>query len=193
MTNNYYLLITYIVRIFFIVDVFINLIRKNYYFLSICIAGILLTFWPILYKKIFKRNVSLSINISTIIFIFLSLYLGTMHGFYNLFWWDFMLHFISGIMLSFLGIDILKVLIKKEQLLKMFYPLFLPTYTVSFSTLCGVIWEIYEFSMDNLFRLNMQLTKTTGVTDTMSDLIADLLGGICISLYIYFKNKRLRL
>ena len=104
-----------------------------------------------------------------------------------------MLHFISGIMLSFLGIDILKVLIKKEQLPKMFYPLFLPTYTVSFSTLCGVIWEIYEFSMDNLFRLNMQLTKTTGVTDTMSDLIADLLGGICISLYIYFKNKRLRL
>jgi hypothetical protein len=37
----------------------------------------------------------------------------------------------------------------------------------------GVLWEVFEFGMDELFGLNMQ---KSGLADTMYDLIVDIFG-----------------
>jgi hypothetical protein len=37
----------------------------------------------------------------------------------------------------------------------------------------GVLWEIFEFGMDQLFGMNMQ---KSGLMDTMGDLIVDVIG-----------------
>ncbi|MCS4454523.1 hypothetical protein JTT01_18165 [Clostridium botulinum] len=62
--------------------------------------------------------------------------------------------------------------------------IFIFIFILSFAALCGVVWEIYEFTIDTLFNLDMQGVEYTGVTDTMVDLIADLIGSI-ISYIIY--------
>ena len=68
---------------------------------------------------------------------------------------------------------------------------FIFLYIISFVALCGVLWEIYEFTADTIFNLDMQGVSFTGVTDTMEDFIADLVGGIIPALYGYniFKGK----
>lgn len=49
-----------------------------------------------------------SLYLSIIFFIFISLYLGTLNNFYRYEWWDTMLHVVSGIIIGFFAIIILK-------------------------------------------------------------------------------------
>ena len=56
------------------------------------------------------------------------------------------------------------------------------------------LWEIFEFTVDNLLGGDAQKVLTTGVTDTMKDIICALLGSILFSfcyLYECVKNKNL--
>jgi hypothetical protein len=49
----------------------------------------------------------------------------------------------------------------------------------------SVLWEIFEFAMDRIFDTNMQkpmLGDDSGLTDTMWDLIVDVIGALIISL-----------
>jgi hypothetical protein len=43
----------------------------------------------------------------------------------------------------------------------------------------GAAWEIYEFTVDQVFGTNLQF----GNTDTMSDLIVDLVGGVIVAVF----------
>jgi hypothetical protein len=47
----------------------------------------------------------------------------------------------------------------------------------------GAIWEVFEFTMDLFFGLNMQ---KSGLDDTMGDLIINAVGGLIASLTGYF-------
>ena len=59
----------------------------------------------------------------------------------------------------------------------------------------GALWEIFEFSMDSHFNLDMQkemLGDPSGLTDTMWDLIVDTLGALVIAIlgYGYVKTAK---
>ena len=58
-------------------------------------------------------------------------------------------------------------------------PRFVALFAFTFSIGMGALWEIFEFSMDQLFNLNMQ---KSGLIDTMWDLIVDTAGALFISL-----------
>jgi hypothetical protein len=51
----------------------------------------------------------------------------------------------------------------------------------------GVVWEIFEFAMDQTFGLNMQ---KSGLMDTMEDLIVDCIGAAvgCSVGFVYLKG-----
>ena len=61
-----------------------------------------------------------------------------------------------------------------------------------FSLASSGIWEIVEFTIDNLFNQDMQ-RAATGVYDTMKDIIVTLFGNIVFILCFFFeyKNKKL--
>jgi hypothetical protein len=68
-----------------------------------------------------------------------------------------------------------------------------PPIAMSFFAFCfgvsiGVVWEIFEFAMDQTFGLNMQ---KSGLIDTMWDMIVDAIGaGIGAAAgYFYLKKK----
>ena len=68
-----------------------------------------------------------------------------------------------------------------------------PAWAITFISICfaiaiGVVWEIFEYFMDQSFGLNMQ---KSGLHDTMWDLIADLIGGTigAFSGYGYLKGR----
>lgn len=102
-----------------------------------------------------------------------------------------MLHLISRLILGLLAIVLMENLNMENFSSHLLNPKFIFLYILSFVALCGVIWEIYEFTVDTLFGLDMQGASFTGVVDTMEDLIADLVGGIIPAIYGYitFKNK----
>src|SRR3546814_20117211 len=63
-------------------------------------------------------------------------------------------------------------------------PSFLAVFAFCFSQAIGARWEIFEFTMDQVFGLTMQkpmLGDPSGLTDTMWDLIVNAIGAIASS------------
>ncbi|MEW9094193.1 MAG: hypothetical protein AB2417_03835 [Clostridiaceae bacterium] len=186
-------LLAWIIRILFVINAINNLIIKDYYFFLMAMIGMALTFIPYMYNNIFKRSGSRALDFSIIFFIFLSIYLGTLNNFYKFTWWDTMLHLVSGTILGLLGIVIMNNL-NDAIVIKSLNPKFIFLYIISFVLLCGVLWEIYEFSADIILGMDMQGSLLTGVGDTMEDLIADLVGGVISAIYgtlSFNKNNRI--
>ncbi|WP_050183602.1 hypothetical protein [Domibacillus robiginosus] len=126
--------------------------------------------------------IRLQFNVPLIIFYFLFLlgsqYFGSILGWYGLGWWDFFMHAVSGVLLALAGIALYERFVHRragKEISSWFVSLFI----LSFAVLGGVVWEVYEFSMDQFFGMTLQ---GGGNEDTMADLIADTLGGILIAL-----------
>ena len=64
------------------------------------------------------------------------------------------------------------------------------SFIVIFTLAFGVIWEIWEFTMDTLARAYLTTPFQQGNTDTMLDLIIDLCGGMLVAILGAFYLKR---
>lgn len=113
-------------------------------------------------------------------FIFTTLFLGEIQGYYERFWWwDVLLHTSSGFLLGLVGFLLIFVLNRSDSIHLTLSPVFIALFAFAFSVSMGVVWEIFEFTMDQLFDLNMQ---KSGLVDTMWDLIVDTTGSGVVSL-----------
>lgn len=117
------------------------------------------------------------------IFVFLTLFLGSLSDFYERFaWWDTLLHFQSGMLLGIIGFVLIYLLNRGGVGKLALSPFFLSFFALSFSMAVGVVWEIYEYAADSLFGFNMQ---RTGLDDTMADLIVNTVGALVVSIVAY--------
>lgn len=95
------------------------------------------------------------------------------------------MHFFSVVILGFTANELLCSLTVKP-----IHPMITAFFIIGFACMSGVIWEIFEFTVDNLLNLDTQMVAMTGVYDTMEDLITDLLGGILVAIYYAFPSKK---
>lgn len=51
--------------------------------------------------------------------------------------------------------------------------------------LVAVLWEVFEFSYDQIFHGNMQQLIVTGVEDTMWDMIMALIGAMIVVVVVF--------
>lgn len=127
------------------------------------------------------------LEILILLFIIGSIYLGEMHAYYDKFpWWDTLLHSFSGIIIGGIGFSIIFILNKSKKIVFKLSPGFVCLFAFCFAVAIGVLWEIFEFAMDQTFGLNMQ---RSGLVDTMGDLILDSVGALLFSLIGYFHIK----
>lgn len=150
----------------------------------VAVGGVVCGAIPLLLALFTKLQFNLPIVISYLIFLFASQYLGTIRNWYGLGWWDTFVHFISGAILSFTAIALFERL-THVKMNKEISPWFIFLFTLSFATLGGVIWEIYEFSVSYFFNMVLQANNT----DTMTDLIADTLGGLIVAIWSGVRTK----
>lgn len=107
-----------------------------------------------------------------VLFIFATLFLGEALDLYERFWWwDVVLHGASAIGFGLVGFVFVFALFEGDRYAA-------PAWAITFISMCfaitiGVVWEIFEYSMDQMFGLNMQ---KSGLQDTMWDLIVDGIG-----------------
>ena len=149
-----------------------------------------LTFIPALLKNIFpsfilgKTRLVLAFlfQYSVLVFIALSLVLGSWFRFYEDFiWWDMFLHFLAGIIFAVPGYCLIY---KGAENVRNFMAFWVP---LCVSLAISALWEIYEFTGDILFGMTMQ---GNGISDTMEDLIACFVAAIVTSTALYFLSKK---
>jgi hypothetical protein len=162
-------------------------------FLVIMIMAI--TIAPILFKERLPVNIPPEFQMMVIIFVFASLFLGDIRGYYfRIWWWDIALHAGSGLLLGIFGFLLVYVLNENSRINVYLHIRFVALFAFLFAVATGAIWEIFEFSMDRFFGTNMQKMvpgdSLSGLTDTMWDLIVDTLGAAAISLLGWWYMKR---
>ena len=127
---------------------------------------------------------------------FATLFLGEIHDYYQRFWWwDMTLHTGSGLLLGMLGFMIVYVLNEDRQVDMHMRPAFVALFAFFFAVGLGAIWEIFEFAMDRWFDTDMQPATPgdpSGLTDTIQDLIVDMVGAAVVSLlgWRYLRKAR---
>lgn len=166
-----------------------------------CALGIVAIIGPNILQKRHNFIIPSKMMVLYTLFLYGAIFLGEVMAFYyNMPHWDTFLHGLSGAMLGALGYTVISVLNKSDSVPVNLSPLFVAFFTFCFAMTMGMIWEIYEFSVDSLFGTNMQkfaFEDGTGkigqaaLMDTMKDLIVDTIGALTMSIigYISLKHK----
>lgn len=164
---------------------------------------------PILLRKRFLLNIPLILVVAIAVFAFTALILGDGLDFYGRYpWWDSLLHFMSGMVLSFIALWLAHIVMPDEYQIVFRNKYFLALYLLMFTLGSGALWEICEYTYDDLFHTNTQqfMQTTSGsiytdqdiplqgheaLRDTMTDLTLDFLGGLIIALYVLIRHTQL--
>jgi hypothetical protein len=144
-----------------------------------------LTLSPVALRSRLPVRIPPEFQILAIVFVFASLYLGEIRSYYErIWWWDIGLHASSGLLLGILGFLLVYVLNEDERVDLSLRPRFVALFAFVFATAVGALWEVFEFSMDQLFGAEMQKPRfgdPSGLSDTMLDLAFDAAGALVIS------------
>jgi hypothetical protein len=190
-----YLAVTAGLQLLLVIGLVLFLFKRNWENFFLTGVVILLTLLPAFLSRRYRVIVPPEFELISAAFVFLSLFLGSALDFYYRFWWwDMVLHTASGFLLGIIGFIVLFVMNRTDRLPPGMRPAFLCLFGVTFAVTLGVLWEIFEFTMDRLWpSLNMQSTTIgNGVVDTMKDLIVDTLGAVIVAImgYAYLKTGR---
>ncbi|MBS5937320.1 hypothetical protein [Clostridium sp.] len=138
----------------------------------------------LLYIKSFLKGCKIIYYIN-MTFVFLSMYLASIIGFYSIDNYDKFLHLLSGSVIAIIGY-ILFLYLTNEKSRSEMNPLTAAIFVALFATAVAGAWEIWEFTTDSLFGLSAQ---NGSLTDTMWDIISGTAVGIVTSIPIYLHSK----
>lgn len=163
-----------------LVGVILSAVQGRWLTVLVTSAIIAITFLPLVLGRRFAVQIPPEFEALTVVFVYASLFLGEVRGYYVRFWWwDAVLHIGSGFLLGIFGFLLVYVLNERTDIDLHMRPRFVAFFAFMFAVGMGALWEIFEFAMDQVFGLNMQ---KSGLVDTMWDLIVDSIGAILIAL-----------
>ena len=172
-----------------LIEAVVALWNQQWHTAGITTGIILITLTPLLMKRRLRVHIPAEFELIAIAFVFSSLFLGEVHGYYTRFWWwDIGLHTSSGLLMGIMGFLLVHVLNETEDINLHMTPGFVAFFAFLFAVGVGTLWEIFEFVMDTLFGADMQkamLNDPSGLTDTMWDMIVNALGALIISVLGY--------
>ena len=129
----------------------------NYHNMFLGILTLILFMVPQFLDK--KLSVTLPVGLETVIliFIFSAEILGEINAFYvKIPIWDSILHTTNGFLMAAIGFALIDLFNRSEKFSIKMSPYFVAFFAFCFSMTVGVLWEFFEFSMDQFFGLDMQ-------------------------------------
>lgn len=153
----------------------------------VALATLALALAPVFLARWFDITLPLPFVAATTLFVVASIFMGEAFDFYErVWWWDIALHGSSAIGFGLIGFVFVLMMFEGDRFAAPPWAMCLLAFAMAVTV--GAIWEIFEFLMDLWFGLNMQ---KSGLTDTMGDLIVDVIGaGIASWIgYVYLRGK----
>ena len=157
---------------------------------------LLLSYIPVIFisrifNYIFKKSkikITDDIEFAYLIFLILAFLFGSIMGGYSkIYWYDSFTHLLSGVFTAFMAPIVLKWLNRYDKKDIIFNVIYIILVTLS----VAVLWECTEFTIDKTLGTDTQKVLTTGVNDTMKDMICALAGSILYSIYyLYSLSKK---
>ncbi|MFA6888966.1 MAG: hypothetical protein WC254_05730 [Candidatus Woesearchaeota archaeon] len=178
--------ISFTIRALILIETVTAAWNKDLLLVFLSLGVLILTFTPSFIAKNLKINLPIEFEFLVFIFISGSMFFGEIFKFYHVFWWwDLFLHALSAILLGFGGFLSVYIMYTEKRIRTS--PRFIIIFAFCFALAIGALWEITEFSIDQILGWNMQ---KSGLIDTMTDLIVDAAGALLVSIGGYFYLKR---
>lgn len=140
-----------------------------------------------IFSRFYHVHIPVFFTSAIIVFTYFTLFLGEIGDFYErLWWWDLFMHGGAAIGFGLIGFIIILMLFRGNKYAAP--PLALAWFAFCYAITIGVLWEMFEFGMDEIFGLNMQ---KSGLADTMYDLIVNTFGAFlgATAGYYYLKGR----
>lgn len=163
-----------ILRTLVILVLVCQIMMQNYENIFVCLLTLLLLLVPSFVQLTFKVELPIFLEILILVFIYAAEILGEIDNYYfSIPYWDTILHTINGFVCAAVGFSMVSLLNKSEKIQFFVSPLFLAIVSFTFSMTIGVLWEFFEFSMDQLFAMDTQ--KDTLITSIHSAGVDEIL------------------
>ena len=105
----------------------------------------------------FRIELPKVLEIIILVFIFSAEILGEINEFYLKFpYWDTVLHTMNGFLAAAIGFSLVDLLNRNKKVGMSLSPVFVAIVSLCFSMTIGVLWEFFEFGMDQLAGFDMQ-------------------------------------
>lgn len=165
----------FVLRLLVIVMMILQIFNRNYENVFLCILTLLLLVMPSLVQVTMKIELPTTLEIIILVFVFAAEILGEIREFYIVFpFWDTVLHTLNGFLAAAIGFSMVDLLNRSERMVFKLSPLFTAIVAFCFSMTIGVIWEFFEFGMDQILGFDMQ--KDT-ILHTIRSVMLDPAGG----------------
>ena len=145
-----------ILRILVILVAIRSIMVGDYESFLTCILSLILFLLPAIFEKVFHAEVPPLFQSIIYCFIFAAEILGEINRFYvKIPGWDTMLHTINGFLFAAVGFALVDLFNRSRKGIKL-SPIYLAIVAFCFSMTIGVLWEFFEFAMDQFFGTDMQ-------------------------------------
>jgi hypothetical protein len=183
-------------------------IERTIMHIGLCLAGFITINIPAFIQRRFKIYIPSVLQLVAVLLIYAHFILGEIFRAYDhLAWFDKTLHALNGLAFALLGFSMINLLNNNSDQYKKLSPLFVSLFSFCFCLAVSYMWELLEYSIDSVFKINMQrwkdglvqdgsgvnaYTQGTGLIDTMTDMIVMMVGGALVSAlgYISLKTKK---
>jgi len=147
----------FVLRALVIATLVLQCFNGNFENVFLCVLTLLLLLAPTFVEQRIHIDLPDTLEIIILLFIFAAEILGEIRGYYVRFaYWDTMLHTLNGFLCAAIGFSLVDMLNRSKRFTFDLSPLFLALVAFCFSMTIGVLWEFFEFTMDQLFLLDMQ-------------------------------------
>lgn len=165
----------FVLRLLVILTMVAQFFNRNFENVFLCVLTLILFILPTIFERKLRIDLPDTLEIIILLFIFAAEILGEIQSFYTAFpHWDTTLHTLNGFLCAAIGFSLVDMLNRSERFSLSLSPAFMAIVAFCFSMTIGVLWEFFEFAMDQLFLLDMQ--KDT-VVNTISTVTLDPTGG----------------
>lgn len=144
-------------RAMVVVVMVLQALNRNYENVFLCGFTLLLMLVPGFIQVEFRVELPKMLEIIILLFIFSAEILGEIGEFYiRIPNWDTMMHTLNGFLAAAVGFSMIDLLNRSKRYSFNLSPLFLALVAFCFSMTIGVLWEFFEFAMDQCFGMDMQ-------------------------------------
>lgn len=154
------------------------------------LAVVMFTF-PALIQRLFRFPIPQDCRLIYYVFVFGTVVVGSsFYGYSRIPYWDKIFHFFSGVLICAAGLMVCHLLfwrldgpLRARRTLYVLFPFL-------FNLSVAAVWEFYEYALFVFFGVDAVNTLTTGVNDTMQDMLVCFLGGLVFSAILLAGWKR---
>ncbi|MCL1484695.1 MAG: hypothetical protein MH208_10290 [Marinobacter sp.] len=151
--------LTFFLQIILVAEILAATWQQQWLAMVLTIGILLITLAPLVIGRFFRVFIPPEFVLLAILFVFASLFLGEVRGYYTRYWWwDIALHTSSGFLLGIVGFLLVHVMNEVEDINRHMRPGFVAFFAFLFAVAIGALWEIFEFAMDTF--IGFEYAKT---------------------------------